>query len=109
MSQFRRSAGRNGIFASVILIAGTVPALAFRTPDPSAPVPTEHQLAQKFAANPSEPYAMNYTDEAAQTLGVQNGRWEAFDTGSSNPLMPSLKGSIDSGGAMVRLQWRSGD
>jgi hypothetical protein len=91
------------------LIAGTVPALAFRAPDPTAPVPTEHQLAQKFAATPSEPYAMNYADEAAQTLGVKNGRWEAFDTDSSDPLMPSLKGGIDSGGAMVRLQWRSGD
>jgi hypothetical protein len=66
-------------------------------------------MAQKFAANPTQPYAMSYADEAAQTLGIKNGRWEAFDTGSSDPLMPSLKGGIDSGGAMVRLQWRSGD
>jgi hypothetical protein len=51
---------------------------------------------------------MNYADEAAQSLGVRGGRWEAFDTGptSSNPFMPSLRGGVDSGGAMIRLQWR---
>jgi len=54
------------------------------------------------------PYAMNYTDQAAQSLGVTAGHWEAFDTGqsSSDPLMPALRGGVDGGGAMIRLQWR---
>jgi hypothetical protein len=111
MRQFTRSqAGRRiGMFTVLTLIAATTPALAFRVPDPSAPIPTEHQMSQKFVENQPQPYAMSYADEAFQTLGVKDGRWEAFDTGSSDPLMPSLKGGIDSGGAMVRLQWRSGD
>ncbi len=49
---------------------------------------------------------MNYTDEAAQRLGVHDGQWEAFDTNSSDPLMPSFKGGVDSGSAMFKLQWR---
>ena len=78
-------------------------------PDGNAAPPTEHQIQQRDnAAKPSQPYAMNYTDEAAQTLGVRDGKWEAFDVHSSDPLMPSLKGGIDNGGAMISLQWRPG-
>ena len=54
----------------------------------------------------NSPYAMNYTDEAAQSLGIKDGKWEAFSTSSSDPLMPSLKAGADSGGAMFKLQWR---
>jgi hypothetical protein len=50
---------------------------------------------------------MNYTDEAAQTLGVKDGKWEAFSTQSPDPLMPRFKGGIDSGRAMIGLQWRN--
>jgi hypothetical protein len=49
---------------------------------------------------------MTYTDEAAQRLGIRNGQWEAFDTHSSDPL--SLRGGIDGGRPMIRLQWRPG-
>ena len=65
-----------------------------------------HQLEQAGVQPP--PYAMNYTDEAARTLGVNDGKWEAFDTHSSNPMVPSLQGGIDHGGAMISLQWRPG-
>ncbi len=84
------------------------PAWAFATPQTNAALPTQHQ--QEFARQrqPASPYAMNYTDEAAQTLGVRDGKWEAFNTHSSDPLMPSLKGGIDHGGAMISLQWRPG-
>ena len=67
----------------------------------------EHQIA--LATDQEQPlYPMNYADEAARSLGVRGGRWEAFDTGptSSSPFMPSLRGGVDSGGAMIRLQWR---
>ena len=92
----------------LVLMDGTAPVWAFRVPDTSTAWPTEHQLEQRYADQPSQPYAMNYTDEAAQRLGVQDGKWEAFSTHSSNPLMPSLKGGIDSGGAMISLQWHPG-
>ena len=91
-----------------VLICGAGPGLAFRAPQTNTAFPTEHQQAQQYGQDQSPPYAMNYADEAAQTLGVRDGRWEAFDTGSTYPLVPSLKGGVDSGGAMLRLQWRSG-
>jgi hypothetical protein len=60
--------------------------------------------------DPKLPYAMNYTDEAARNLGVKDGHMDVFSTkpSSQNDLMPSLSGGVDSGGAMIRLQWRSG-
>jgi hypothetical protein len=94
--------------ATLALIAGSAPAWAFRAPDSNAAWPTEHQLEQRYSDQPVQPYAMNYTDEAAQRLGVQDGKWEAFATHSSDPLMPSLRGGIDNGGAMIRLQWTPG-
>ena len=54
------------------------------------------------------PYATNYVDEAARNLGIENGKWEAFSTHSSDPLMPRFKGGIEDGKAMVGLQWRFG-
>ena len=93
-------------FAFLALAAGSVPAWAFRMPDRNAAPPTQHQL--ETADTPPQPYAMTYGDEAARKLGIRDGKWEAFGTRSSNPLMPSLKGGIDSGRAMIRLQWRPG-
>jgi hypothetical protein len=89
----------------LVLIGGTVSAFAFRPPETNTAFPTQHQLAQRYADTQKQPYAMNYTDEAAQRLGVHDGRWEAFETRSSDPLMPSFKGGVDSGGAMFKLQW----
>ena len=68
---------------------------------------TEHQMQLRYADTKPQPYAMNYTDEAAQTLGVKDGKWEAFSTQSPDPLMPRFKGGIDSGRAMIGLQWRN--
>jgi len=93
-----------GIFAFALLAAG--PAWAFSTPGGNAAWPTEHQKALRFAETQSQPYAMNYADEAAQTLGVREGKWEAFTPRSSD--MPSVKGSMDSGRPMLILQWRPG-
>jgi hypothetical protein len=92
------------------LIAGAGSACAAGTvPDPNMGPATDHQLALRYADNLPQPYAMTYTDEAASSLGVKDGRWEAFDTRSSDPLVPSLKGGVDHGGAMVRLQWHPGE
>jgi hypothetical protein len=92
-------------YGCFLLILEAVPALAFRPPDTNAPMPTEHQQDLRYADTPTAPYAMNYADEAAQRLGVHDGRWEAFDTQSTDPLVPSFKGGVDSGGAMFKLQW----
>lgn len=86
--------------------AGPAPAWAFRVPDSNAPPPTEHQIAQRYRDSQPRPYAMNYTDEAAQRLGVRDGKWEAFN--SRDPLMPSVKGGMDGGRPMISLQWRPG-
>lgn len=92
------------------LIAGTGNAYAAgAVPDPNLGPATDHQLAVRYADNQAQPYAMTYTDEAASSLGVKDGRWEAFNTRSSDPLVPSLKGGVDHGGAMFKLQWNPGE
>jgi hypothetical protein len=60
---------------------------------------------------PKPPYPMNYTDEAAQTLGVKDGRWDLFSShpASKNGFMPSISGSLGGNGAMLRLQWHPGE
>jgi hypothetical protein len=93
-------------FALVALAAGSVSAATFRPPDGSTAWPTEHQKALRYAETQPQPYAMNYADQAAQTLGVREGKWEAFTPRSSD--MPSVMGSLDSGRPMLILQWRPG-
>ena len=93
-------------FAVAALAAGSGPAWAFRLPDGNAAWPTEHQRQLRFAENRTQPYAMNYADQAAQSLGVREGKWEAFSPRSGD--MPSVKGSMDSGRPMLILQWRPG-
>jgi hypothetical protein len=91
-------------------MGGTAQAFTVAGLDPTSGLLTEHEKVLKYQdQQPTQPYTMNFSDEAAQTLGVHNGRWEAFDTGPSrNGLTPSLSGGIDRGHAMVQLQWRPG-
>ena len=90
------------LFAVAALILGMAPAHAYTKPDfnaaPTIPHVRESQLAD------SKPTVMNYTDQMAQSLGVKNGGWEAFT--SNDPMMPSLRGGIDGGAPMLKLQWR---
>jgi len=100
---------RTGTFLIAAALAGiTGPALGFGRPDLATSAPIEHVREARYAEAQSAPYAMNYADDAARTLGVKDGHWQAFDTGGSprDPLLPSLNGGVDSGGAMLRLQWR---
>ena len=92
-------------FAGFVLVLKTTSAEAFRPPDTNVALPTEHQQALRYAEAQSQPYAMNYTDEASRRLGVHDGQWEVFDTHSSDPLVPSVKGGVDHGSAMLKLQW----
>ncbi len=93
-------------FAFLAVAAGLAPAWAFGALDSNAAGPTQHQIDLRDADSKVQPYAMNYADEAAQTLGTREGQWEAFEPRSSN--MPSLKGSMMSGRPMLILQWRPG-
>jgi len=96
------------ILAAAALAAATVPAWA-AAPAAMAPrLTTEHQQALRVADAESGPYAMNYADQAAQSLGMEKGRWEAFNTGGGDALLPALKGGIDNGAAMIKLQWQPG-
>ena len=89
-------------FAILAGAAGPAPAWAFGALGSSWP--TQQQIELGYAAPPR--YAMNYVDEAAQTLGIHEGQWEAFAPRSSN--LPSLTGSMKSGRPMLVLQWRPG-
>jgi hypothetical protein len=95
-----------GLFA---LLAASSPAMAFLGPETNTAWPTQHQREARYGADVvTQPNAMNYSDEAALRLGIRNGNWEAFDTHSSDPLMPSLRGGIDKGKPAISLQWRPG-
>jgi hypothetical protein len=93
-------------FAFLAMTAGAAPGWAFSVTDSNAPPPTQHRLDLRYADSRSQPYAMTYTDEAAQKLGIRDGKWEAFK--SRDPLMPSLNGGINDGRPMIGLQWRPG-
>jgi len=91
----------SGLAVAALLVAG--PAFAFRAPDTNAPVPTPHQRELGYADQERQPYAMSYSDEAARSLGLTDGRWDVF---SSQPAAgATLKGGFDTRGAVLRLQW----
>lgn len=91
----------SGLAVAALLVAG--PAFAFRAPDPNAPWPTPHQREAAYADQERQPYTMSYSDEAARSLGLTDGRWEAFN--SQSPTGATLKGGFDTHGAVLRLQW----
>jgi hypothetical protein len=70
---------------------------------PGAPKPVQEKT--------ESPYAMNYTDEAAQTIGVRDGRWDVFSAkpAENRSYLPSLSGGVSGDGAMLKLQWHPGE
>jgi hypothetical protein len=76
---------------------------------PVTSLPDPPRKAAEASDSSTAPYAMNYTDEAAQALGVRNGRLDAFSIkpSSQDSLMPTLRGGVDKGGATVQLQWKT--
>jgi hypothetical protein len=58
---------------------------------------------------PNAPYAMNYSDEVAQTLGIHDGRLDAFSIAPppKENLMPTLRGGVGKSGATVQLRWKT--
>jgi hypothetical protein len=59
--------------------------------------------------NSPAPYAMNYSDEAAQTIGVRDGHLDVFSTNSAESHLPYLSGGLGGDGAMLKLQWHPGE
>jgi hypothetical protein len=96
-----------------ILGAGLAPALA-RAPLGAAPITSaaNYPGAPKPVSdsNPS-PYAMNYADEAAQTLGVHDGHMDVFTAkpADNQSYLPTFSGGVGGDGAMLKLQWHPGE
>jgi len=59
----------------------------------------------------ASPYAMNYADEAAQTLGVRDGHMDVFTAkpADSQSYLPTFSGGLGGDGAMLKLQWHPGE
>jgi hypothetical protein len=93
------------LIATAALALGAAPVRAGAMPDFNPAVPSEHVREARYADTQPQRYPTTWGDEAAQRLGVQDGKWEAFRTEPSSRLEPSLNAGVDSGGAMLRLQW----
>ena len=89
----------------------TATALAASVPDTGRIQMPPYPGAPKPVAETPPPYPMSYIDEAAQTLGVKNGRLDLFSShpAENNVFMPVISGSVSSKGAMLRLQWHPGE
>lgn len=65
---------------------------------------------QPFHEEPQSPYAMTYTDEVAESLGVKHGHIDVFSTDPpSSGYLPSFSAGLGSDGAMFRLKWHPGE
>ena len=58
-----------------------------------------------------QPYAMSYSDEAAQTLGIRQGHMDVFQArpAEGDSLAPTVSGGLGGDGAMFKLQWHPGE
>ena len=85
----------------------------------AAPFPGQNHLANplQYPGAPKpvyddqhSPYAMTYTDEVAQNLGVKDGHMDVFSTQpQASGYMPSISGGVGGDGAMLRLRWHPGE
>ncbi len=98
------------LFTTAALLVSAPSAFAARLPNLNPVLTTEHDAASRLKEQPASPYAMNYTDEVAQSLGVRGGKADFIDTGKSDDaFVPALKAGVDGGSAMIRLQWHPGE
>ena len=97
-----------------LLGLGIIPAIA-RPPFGAAPIasPTNYPGAPRpvYDDPPKAPWAMNYADEAVQSLGFRNGHMDVFSTKppENNSYLPTLSGGVGGDGAMLKLQWHPGE
>ena len=92
------------------LIGGMIAAYPAAGFEPTSGLLTDHEKMLRYKdQEAAQPYAMNYVDEAADTIGVRDGRWEVIGTGfSRSGFMPNVSSGIDRGHPMLKLQWRVG-
>jgi hypothetical protein len=90
--------------AVIALALMTAPAAAAGLNIDAAPA-IPHVAEARYAENQPQRYPTTWGDEAAQRMGVQDGKWEAFRTTPSSRFEPSLDAGVDQGNAMLRLQW----
>ncbi|HVU04496.1 MAG TPA: hypothetical protein VHE30_22215 [Polyangiaceae bacterium] len=107
--------------AKIVLVAALMAANSALTPALARmpfgagrmPSPTDYPGAPR-PVYPDEvklPYAMNYADEAVESLGFKNGHMDLFSTKPSktNPYLPTFSGGLGGDGAMLKLQWHPGE
>jgi hypothetical protein len=97
----------------VLAAAGFGPAQA-RIPFGAGPIPSPRNYPgapRPVYDDAKAPYAMNYTDEAAQTLGFRDGHMDVFSTkpAENKVYLPSFSGGLGGDGAMLKLQWHMGE
>jgi hypothetical protein len=102
------------IIGVALLAVGLSPAMARRTYVDGAvsASPMDYPGAPKPPRdNPASPYAMNYSDEAAQTIGIRDGHMGVFSTkpAENRSYLPSFSGGLGGDGAMLKLQWHPGE
>ncbi|HUO01407.1 MAG TPA: hypothetical protein VMU31_01410 [Rhizomicrobium sp.] len=98
------------------LIFAFVALLGMGTSAKAVQVPFRDQLSLQYPGAPKpvreetqSPYAMTYTDEVAQSLGVKDGHMDVFSTSPVSTYMPSFSAGVDGSGAMLRLKWHPGE
>ena len=100
------------VLGVALLAASFSPALARKTYiDGAASLsPSDYPGAPRPVRDPDAPYAMNYADEAAQSIGVRDGHVDVFSTkpAENQSYLPSFSGGLGSDGAMLKLQWHPG-
>ncbi len=102
------------IVVGIALMASCISPAAARTPFGAGPIisPTNYPGAPKpVYDDPKTPYAMNYADEAVQTLGFRQGHLDVFSAkpADNRSYLPSFSGGLGGDGAMLKLQWHPGE
>jgi hypothetical protein len=102
------------MIGAVLAVASMNPAMAHQSYVDGAvsASPSDYPGAPKrIQDNDAAPYAMNYSEEAAQAMGVRDGQMDVFSTDSaeSRSNLPYLSGGVGAEGAMLKLQWHPGE
>ena len=85
------------IFGAIAIFGAVLPYCAHA--QLSAP-----DVPQVIKPTPRPPYAMNYTDEAAQSLGIHDSRMDAFSlTPKSGSGMPFVRGGLNGKGPNLQI------
>ena len=109
-----RYAGKIMVGAALVLLSFS-PAMARMSTFGATPIssPSNYPGAPRpvYDDDVKAPYAMNYADEAAETLGVKNRQLELFSAkpAENEGYLPSLSGGVGGDGAMFKLQWHPGE